>query len=104
MLKRYSEKRWFKIVSNKYFFTGLPFVVWMVFFDSNSWRMQRQLNEQLNKLHESIDYYNTELLRDRVELHELESNPEAFERYAREKFWMHKDGEEIYVFETVDKD
>ena len=104
MLKKYADKRWFRIVSNKYFFTGLPFVVWMIFFDSNSWLMQRQLNEQINKLNESINYYSTELERDRVALRELESNPEAFEKYAREKFWMLKDGEEIYVFETQTED
>lgn len=66
--------------------------------------MQRQLNGQINKLNESINYYSTELERDRVALRELESNPEAFEKYAREKFWMLKDGEEIYVFETQTED
>ena len=103
MLKRWKNTRWFKIVSNKYFFTGLPFLVWMLFFDDNSWLLQRELNQDIQKLEESIDFYETELSHDRVELHELESNPAAFEKYAREKFWMHRPGEEVYVFEFVEE-
>jgi cell division protein FtsB len=99
MLKRWKNTRWFKIVSSKYFLTGVPFLVWMLFFDDNSWLLQRELNQDIDKLEESIEFYQTELEHDRVELEELESNPAAFEKYAREKFWMHRPGEEVYVFE-----
>jgi cell division protein FtsB len=86
-------------VGNKYFLTGLPFAIWMLFFDDNSWLMQRELQEEIDELEESITYFETELERDRKALHELESNPAAFEKHARENFWMHRPGEEIYVFE-----
>ena len=82
--------------------TGFPFMIWMLFFDSNSWMMQRELNQEKEKLETSINFYQKELGHDRVELHELESDPAAFEKYAREKFWMHRTGEEIYVFEFQD--
>jgi hypothetical protein len=36
-----------------------------------------------------------------VLLQELETNDEAFEKYAREQFWMHRSGEEIYIFEEA---
>jgi cell division protein DivIC len=103
MLKRWKNSRWFKIVSSKYFLTGVPFLVWMLFFDDNSWLLQRELNQEMDKLEESIEFYQTELEYDRVELKELESNPAAFEKYAREKFWMHRPGEEVYVFEFVEE-
>jgi len=103
MLKRWKNSRWFKIVSNKYFLTGVPFLVWMLFFDDNSLLLQRELNQEMDKLEESIEFYQTELEYDRVELKELESNPAAFEKYAREKFWMHRPGEEVYVFEFVEE-
>lgn len=93
------QAKWFQIASNKYVITGLPFLVWMFFFDANSYVMQRELNAEIAKLQQSIAFYQSELETDRVELSELESNPQAFEKYAREKFWMHKAGEEIYVFE-----
>ena len=103
MLKRWKNSRWFKIVSSKYFLTGVPFLVWMLFFDDNSLLLQRELNQEMDKLEESIEFYQTELEYDRVELKELESNPAAFEKYAREKFWMHRPGEEVYVFEFVEE-
>ena len=78
-------------------------MVWMLFFDDNSWLLQRELNQEMDKLEESIEFYQTELEYDRVELKELESNPAAFEKYAREKFWMHRPGEEVYVFEFVEE-
>ncbi len=103
MLKKIKDSSWFKVVGNKYFFTGLPFVIWMLFFDDNSWLMQRELNQEIKQLKQSISFYQSELSRDRQALHELESNPAAFEKYAREKFWMHRPGEEVYFFEFVEE-
>ena len=103
MLKRLQNQWWFKVISNKYVLSGLLFAIWMLFFDANSWLLQRELNQEINALEESIDYYSSELEHDREELHELNSNPKAFEKYAREKFWMHREGEEIYVFEFVEE-
>ena len=103
MLNALKQSRWFKIATNKFVVTGLPFLVWMFFFDANSYMMQRELNGEISKLKQSIGFYQSELETDRVALHELESDPKAFEKYAREKFWMHKEGEEIYVFEFHEK-
>lgn len=103
MLKRLKNSAWFKVVGNKYFLTGVPFFIWMLFFDDNSWLLQRELNQDINELKESIAFYDEELSHDRVELHELESNPKAFEKYAREKFWMHRPGEEVYLIEFVEE-
>jgi cell division protein FtsB len=89
-------------MANKYVISGLLFFVWMLFFDANSWLLQRELNQEIKDLEQSIEYYSTQLEHDRIELHELNSNPAAFEKYAREKFWMHREGEEIYVFEFVE--
>lgn len=99
MLKKWRNNRWFKLASNKYVLTGLPFLVWMLFFDDNSWLMQRELKQEMKALEESIEYYRTELEADKAALYELKSNPEAFEKYARERFGMLRKGEEIYVFE-----
>lgn len=74
-------------------------MVWMLFFDANSYLIQKELGAEIDKLEQSIDFYEGELEIDREELHELENNSAAFEKYAREKFWMHKKGEELYVFE-----
>lgn len=103
MLKDIQQNSWFKRLTNKYLLTGIPFVVWMLFFDANSWLIQQELNTQIEKLEQSIKFYASELEVDRVALKELESDPRAFEKYARERFWMHKPGEEVYVFEFETK-
>ena len=82
--------------------TGVPFLIWMLFFDDNSWLMQRELRQEMESLQESISYYQTELEADKAALNELKSNPEAFEKYARERFGMLRPGEEIYVFEFIE--
>jgi cell division protein FtsB len=102
MLKKWQNKRWYKVATNKYVLATLMFAIWMLFFDANSWLLQRELNAEIDELNKSIEYYTEQLETDRVELYELKSNPAAFEKYAREKFWMHREGEEIYVFEFVE--
>lgn len=102
MIKKIKNARWFRLATNKYLITGVPFLVWMLFFDDNSWIMQRQLSAEISELQESIAYYSTELQRDKTALEELRSNPEAFEKYAREQFGMLRPGEEIYLIEFVE--
>ena len=102
MIRSIRENRYVKWASNKFVLAGVPFLVWMIFFDANSYFMQRELDREIDKLNQSISFYSSELEHDREELRELESNPKAFEKYAREKFWMHKKGETLYVFDFQD--
>lgn len=94
----------FKFLTNKYGLAIVIFGVWMTFLDSNSLLINNDLTQEINKLDKDIEFYETELVDMRRELHELESNPEAFEKYAREKFWMHKPGEKIVLIEKRNKD
>lgn len=100
MKNYWRSKRWIKIIGNKYVITGMVFSVWMLFFDDNSWLMQRELKKEIQSLEQSISYYKTELEADKAALKELRSNPDAFEKYARERFGMLRAGEELYVFEV----
>ncbi|MEY2963322.1 MAG: hypothetical protein RL754_583 [Bacteroidota bacterium] len=88
-----------KILLNKYVLTGLIFALWMIFLDTNNYFIQRELSQQIEALETDIEYYENALDRDRVLLEQLETNPEAFERYARENFGMLKDGETITIIE-----
>ncbi|MEY2970963.1 MAG: Septum formation initiator, partial [Bacteroidota bacterium] len=57
------------------------------------------LSEQIENLENDIEYYEQTLEEERELLNQLETNPEAFERYARENFGMHKEGETITIIE-----
>jgi cell division protein FtsB len=59
----------------------------------------RELDQQIENLENDIEFYEETLAEERELLHQLETNPEAFERYARENFGMHKEGETITIIE-----
>lgn len=71
----------------------------MLFLDSNTWLILK-LNKEISKTEKSIDYYKTELEKDEQLLEELK-DPEALESYAREKFFMKKENEDIFIIEQA---
>ncbi len=88
-----------KWLMNKYVITGLSFVAWMIFLDANNYFIHSELSEQIENLENDIEYYEETLEEERELLNQLETNPDAFERYARENFGMHKEGETITIIE-----
>ena len=104
MLEKIKSNIWFQRISNKYVLSSIIFCVWMLFLDTHSVLIQQNLSSEINTINEDIEFYNSELESMRSELSELESNPKAFEKYAREKFWMHKKGEKIVLIEVPEED
>jgi cell division protein FtsB len=97
--KKIIEKRpWLKIVSNKYLLILLLFGTWMLFLDNYSYMDQRVLNKQIQGLEENKKYYQEEIQKDKQNI-KLLKNPEQVEKYAREKYYMKKDSEDIYIVE-----
>ena len=90
-------KKAVKLLSNKYFITALAFIVWMLFFDSNSYISHLRLNKELKKLHEEREFFINEIEMDKEETHKLMSDMDNLERYAREKYLMKRDNEDIYL-------
>ena len=93
----------FGIFKNKYFLVSLAFLVWMIFFDKNDLFSQYQYHEQVNKLKQERDFYQKETEKVRKDLDELTSNPKMLEKFAREKYFMKKDNEDIFVIVRVKK-
>lgn len=86
-----------KILFNKYFLTIVAFGIWMIFFDNNSLKRQRQLNRKIATINEMKTYYQSEIARNEKEIYELETNLETVEKYAREKYLMKRDSEDVYI-------
>jgi cell division protein DivIC len=85
-------------LKNKYFLTGLGFAVWMIFFDQQDLiTTQVKQRNELNSLKASRDYYQQEIEATRVELEQLKSNPAVLEKYAREKYRMKRDNEDVFI-------
>lgn len=106
MTNPYKEKAWYKFLSNKYIWSLLFFVVWMLFLDNYSYFDHRVLNNQIEELEDNKSYYQDEIKKDEAQIKQLK-NPDHVEKYAREKYYMKKDSEDIYIIEfegdTIDK-
>lgn len=100
-LKKIRQNRWYKFFSNIYVVVLTIYVIWMSFFDTNSMLTHHEVNSEIKKLKTQIKYLETEMAKDKAAIKKLESE-EGLEKYAREKYYFKKDGEEIYLIEDPD--
>jgi cell division protein DivIC len=101
MYKKLKNKRWFRVLSNKYVLILLIFAVWMLFFDTNSWLVHRELDKELKDLENNMEYFKNEISNDKVFLKQLDDSTEM-EKFAREHYYLKKENEDIYIIENLD--
>ena len=89
-------KNFLRKLKNPFIFIGLLFLLWMLFFDSNSYLNHNRLSNDINQLQKDKQHYKEEIKKDSIALKEL-SSPEGLEKYAREKYHMKKENEEIFL-------
>lgn len=82
---------------NKYFLTALSFLVWLSFFDRNDFITTTAYRSQLHKLQSEKTFYEGEISKNKENLNELRTNSENLEKYAREKYYMKRDNEDVFV-------
>jgi cell division protein FtsB len=85
------------ILGNKYLVTGIAFAIWMLFFDRNDITLQLKRVHELNKLEKSERLMDKQIADTKQELDLLKTNPETLEKYAREKYMMKKDNEDLFI-------
>src|SRR5687768_11696147 len=90
-------------LKSKYLIAGTAFVIWMLFFDRNDVALQLKRINELNKLQESEKNMNRQIANTKKELELLKTNPSTLEKYAREKYMMKKDNEDLYIIDTTYK-
>jgi cell division protein FtsB len=89
------------ILKNKYLLTLTSLAVWVIFFDKNDLSTQIELRKEVRQLEEERNYYANEISDITADIHELTSDPVTLEKFAREKYLMKRDNEEI--FKIVEK-
>mgnify|MGYP001769306073 FL=1 len=87
----------FRVLINKYFLTTVAFIVWMVFFDSNSLLTRNRLQQKLDILNAEKQFYLDEIRRDSTLTQQLLNDTLQLERFARERYLMKKDREDVYL-------
>ena len=89
-----------KFFRNKYFLTSLAIIAWLLFFDKNDVFSQFDLMQKCNKLEKERNYYISALESNKSVLNDLQTNKKSLETFAREKYLMKKDNEDVFVFVT----
>ncbi len=88
----------FKKLANRYVIIFIIYAIWMLFFDENSYLTHREFNNEIDDLKTWIDYHKQKIIEDKATIKKLEDSLEL-ERYAREKYLMKKENEEIYIID-----
>ena len=84
-------------LKNKYIIATLAFAVWIIFFDRNDLITQAGYLHELSTLQDQKSFLQNEILITDTNLYELQSDPEKLEKFAREKYLMKKDNEDVFL-------
>lgn len=95
-------KRLPPIFRNFYFVTGITFLVWMTFLDSNDLINRFRLSAKLRALENEKEYYQEKIKEVEEDRQELMGTSELLEKFAREKYLMKKPTEDIFIVEEKD--
>jgi len=96
----YRMKKWVSTFANKYLFSFLFLVVWVLFFDENDSITQKARLNDLSILNKKKNYYKSEIEIAKQELLDIQHNEAALEKFARERYMMKKNGEDIFIIEN----
>jgi cell division protein DivIC len=88
-----------KPLRNGYFLSGLLFLLWMLFLDSNNLIARYQLSSKLNALENEKEYYEQKIQEVQKDHDELFGDRESLEKFAREKYLMKKETEDIFIIQ-----
>ncbi|MDA3890822.1 MAG: septum formation initiator family protein [Salinivirgaceae bacterium] len=87
----------FPILRNKFVLTILVFGVWIVFFDQNNLFDRFSDMNKLKQLEKEKEYYQTKIKDDQQRILELTSDKDDLEKFAREKYLMKKNNEDVFL-------
>lgn len=99
--KEWRKNKWFRFFTNAYVLVLTVFVIWMLFFDTNSYLIHRELQKEIKKLEKQKEFLEEEIQKDSAIIQKL-SDPEELEKFAREKYYLKKPNEEIFLIEYED--
>ncbi|MBK5273287.1 MAG: septum formation initiator family protein [Bacteroidia bacterium] len=86
-------------IKNKYFISFAAFAIILLFLDKNDLFTQFTRSKELMELQQSKQYYTRQITTERKELELLKSNPATLEKYAREKYMMKRDNEDLFILQ-----
>ncbi len=95
--------KYFAFLKNKFFIVTIVFIVWVIFFAQYDLMSIKKQRQELNEMKEKIEYLHQEVVKLQNEKQLLENDSNTVERYAREKYFMKKDNEDVYMIDSLSK-
>ncbi len=95
-MKEFFLKIW-PVLKNKYVITISVFAIWMLFFDQNNLVDRMRMSSEIRQLEDDREYYIDQIEKDSTRFHELTTDKDNLEKYAREQFLMKKKNEDVFV-------
>lgn len=91
-------KSLFNVLNSRYVLVlGLAFV-WVMFFDRYNLRSQQQMQQQIESLETDKEFYK-EALGGELKSDQVFDHPDDLERFARERYFMKKSNEDVFLAE-----
>jgi cell division protein FtsB len=101
-IKTYVLRVWNSVIF-KYAVVSIVGVLLVGFLDDNSmWSHIKNL-QRIDELMAEKERYNAEFRRDQAQIKELDRNPKAIEKIARERYFMKADNEDIFILSDDDR-
>jgi len=95
LITKYPFLKW---ATNRFVLVTLFFVSWLLFFDTYAFYDHSEINKEISKLEKNLDYYKDEISKDEQAIKKLH-RMEDVEKYAREKYYMKRENEDIYIID-----
>lgn len=86
-----------RYIINKYTIVFVFFFIWIVFLDSNSILVVNELDKEIDKYENQLEYYKTEYEKNNAYYKKLMNNKDEKEKFARENYFMKRKNEEIFI-------
>lgn len=88
---------------NRYVLVAIIFLILIFVFGPSNLFVQWELSKKLKEVEAEKQFYLDEIVKNQKASEELMTNDDNLERYAREKYWMKRDSEDVFLIIRRDK-
>ncbi|HNX87819.1 MAG TPA: septum formation initiator family protein [Paludibacteraceae bacterium] len=85
------------IILNKYVITLVVFFVFLIFFDDHNLINRWQTSRRIRGIEKEINFYQSEIDKNRKKMNEMQTSDKSLEKYAREQYYLKKDSEDVFI-------
>ncbi len=84
-------------IRNRYAFAVMVLIGWILFFDTYDAYTTFKLRRELVQMRSQKEWYQQEIERSKEQLDQLKGDDDLLERFARERYLMKRENEDIFV-------